>query len=341
MNDWTLMKVWNESLGKKEERKAEPRERLYASELGRSDIDLFLKLKGEQPTNEPDDRAYRKFNAGDLYEWFVSLILLKCGIYINKQQAVKFQLEGSLEVSGRLDFIAGGVPRYDEGLEEINKLISLLDMPPIFSFLSERIIAYFKANYPNGLKEKVLEIKSVAVHGFNKIESTGKAIAGHDLQAFHYAHGLQMEAAICYISRDDLRMYEVPILPNDQNLLERYKEKVERVSKAYFENIEPKPERMILFDKDELRFATNFNVQYSPFLTKLYGFKHPEEYKAIVGKPLVKWNSMINRVALGKKMTPLNLVSIEDIKKAGFDADKIMQYAATHKPLLETVEDEE
>lgn len=335
MNDWTLMKVWNESLGKKEERLPEPRERLFASELGRSDIDLFLKLKGEKPSNEPDDRAYRKFNAGDLYEWFVSLVLLKCGIYITTQTAVKLKLKDMLEVSGRLDFIAGGVPRYEEASEEISKLVTYLNMPPIFSFLSEKLIAYFKENYPDGLKEKVLEIKSVAVHGFNRIEATGKALGGHDLQAFHYAHTLGKEGAICYISRDDLRMFEIPILPNDQNLLDRYKAKVKKMTDFYNSNVMPNKEPLVLFDEDTLRFSTNFNVQYSSFLTMLYGFQHPEQYKNEIGKPVMRWNTAMARHSLGKKMTPKNLESIEEIRKAGFDVDLIMKTIETKKPILE------
>lgn len=338
MNDWTLMKVWNESLGKKEDRVPEPRERLFASELGRSDIDLILKLRGEKPSNEPDDRAYRKFNAGDLYEWFVSLILLKCGIYINTQTPVKFSLPGLLEVSGRLDFIAGGKPRYDDGLEEVNKIISTLNLPPLFSFMSERIVKYFKENYPDGLKEKVLEIKSVAVHGFNRIEKTGKALGGHDLQAFHYAKGLNMEAAICYISRDDLRMYEIPILPNDQSLLERYVAKVTKVSEYYHKNIMPNKEPLLLFDEITLRFSTNFNVQYSSFLTHLYGFAHPEEYREKVGKPVTRWNTALGRIAQGKKITPLNQKSLDEIKNAGFNVEAIVKKVETTKPLLEEEE---
>jgi hypothetical protein len=88
-------------------------------------------------------------------------------------------------------------------------------MPPLFHQVTSNFIQILKAEYPDGLDEKVIEVKSTAVFGFNKVEKTNKALAGHDLQNFHYAKGLNMEGSLCYISRDDLRMYEIPILPND------------------------------------------------------------------------------------------------------------------------------
>jgi len=55
--NWTLAKVWNESIEKRSDRPVEPRQRIYASELGRADVDIFLKLKGEIPSNPPNARA--------------------------------------------------------------------------------------------------------------------------------------------------------------------------------------------------------------------------------------------------------------------------------------------
>lgn len=340
--DWSLMKVWNDSLIEKaaEIKPAEPRERMFASELGRSDIDIWMKLKGIQPSNNPDERAHRKFIAGDLTEWFIRLVLVKVGIYKGTQLPVKITLPDCIEVSGRLDFIAGGIPDFNQGQEAIDALIEELMLPPFFKTLSDNIIQYFRTNYPNGLKEKVLEVKSLAVHGFNRVEKTGKAIGGHDLQTFHYAHGLQKEAAICYISRDDWRMYEIPVMPNDQRLLAKYKEKVERVSGFYKRDEKPNQEPLYVFEEETLRFSTNFNVQYSNYLTMLYGFEHPEEYKDAVGKRVASWNRVLGRVAKGDKMTPKNLEALEDMKKAGFDADKIVEIIKTQKPLVEEEEEE-
>ncbi len=322
-NVWSLAKIWNKSLEKTIEREVEPRDRMYASELGRSDIDIFLKMMGEKPTNPPNDRAQRKFHAGDLYEWFVFLILKKCGILIKNQENVKNEIEGCVPVSGRLDFIAGGMPNYDEGQRKIDELIDELEMPPLFHQVTKNFIEILKTEYPNGLDKKILEVKSVAAFGFEKVEKTNKALAGHDLQTFHYSAGLQMEGALCYISRDDLRMYEIPILPNDIKLQEKYTEKVERVSGYYKDNQCPPPEPIILFDEDTGKFSKNFNVEYSPFLTKIYGIERPDLYDEEVSPIIGRWNRVLTRFKGGKPLTKDNESAFEEMTAKGFNIDSI------------------
>ena len=316
---WSLAKMWNKALEQTEERIAEPRERLYASELGRSDIDIFYKLQGEQPTNPPNARSQRKFHAGDLYEWFVLLVLKKCGILISNQENIKTEIEGCLPVSGRLDFIAGGKPDYTKGQERIDELINELEMPPLFHQVTKNFIEILKNEYPDGLDEKILEVKSVAVFGFDKVEKTNKPLAGHDLQTFHYAHGLQKEGDISYICRDDLRMYEIPILMNDPTLQRKYIDKVKNISKYYKENQCPPPEEMILFDKDTGKFSKNFNVEYSPFLKKIYGIERPDQYDEEVSPLIGRWNRILTRIAGDKDLTKDNEAGLEEMEKRGFN----------------------
>lgn len=338
---WSLSKIWNLALEQTQEREIVPRNKIYASELGRSDVDTWLKMQGTIPTNPPNDRAHRKFHAGDLYEWFVFLVLKKCGILINKQLPVKSQIEGCVEVSGRLDYIAGGIPDYETGQKKIDELIAELEMPPLFHQVTKNFIEILKKEYPQGLDEKVLEVKSVAVFGFNKVEKTNKALAGHDLQNFHYAKGLQMEGALCYISRDDLRMYEIPILPNDQKLLEKYEKKVKSISGYYLENQMPPAEPVILFDEDTYKFSKNFNVEYSPFLKKLYNIDSPDEYDKMFKQRIASWNRVLGRVAKGDKMTPKNIEALTDMRNFGFDVDQIIKEVVANAPAVVEEETEE
>lgn len=335
MNDvgkeWSLSSQWNQSLGRKNERPVEPRDRIYASELGRSDVDIFLKLMGETPTNPPNDRSYRKFDAGDLFEWFVRLVLIRSGIYIASQTPVKITLPDCIEVSGKLDFIAGGTPNFEQGQEEMKELIASLGLPDVFHRVSDNLIDYFKANYSTGLKKKVLEIKSVATYGFEKIEKTGKPLGGHDLQNFHYSFGLETEGSIVYICRDDLRMIEIPIMPNNEELFKRYAEKIQRVSKYYFDKQMPEPEPVVLFDSELGKFSKNFNVEYSPFLKKLYGIERPDEYDEMFGKTIKSWNGVMERIKLSKPMTAKNLIRLDEIKARGFDVDYVSKCARESK----------
>lgn len=333
--EWSLAKLWNKALESAEERIVEPRDRIYASELGRSNIDIFLKMQGEKPTNPPNDRSHRKMHAGDLYEWFVFLVLKKCGILISKQTRVKTTIEGCCEVSGKLDFVVGGVPDYEAGQQKIDELIEALEMPPLFHQVTKNFIEILKAEYPNGLDEKVLEVKSTAVFGFDKVEKTGKPLAGHDLQNFHYAKGLDMEGALCYISRDDLRMYEIPILPNDQKLLERYEKKVTEISAYYKANQIPDPEPLIIYDEDTFKFSKNFNVEYSPFLHKIYGIERPDQYDEEFSPIIGRWNRVLSRVKTGKTLTKDNEIAFDEMKARNFNADQIRADIISKNPIVE------
>lgn len=338
---WSLSKIWNKALEQSNEKVVESRDRIYASELGRSDIDIFYKMMGEIPTNPPNERSQRKFHAGDLYEWFVFLILKKCGVLIKKQESIKNQIEGCVPVSGRLDFIAGGKPNYDEGQKKIDELIAELEMPPLFHQVTKNFIDILKAEYPDGLDEKVLEVKSVATFGFDKVEKTNKPLAGHDLQLFHYAAGLQMEGSLCYISREDLRMYEIPILPHDQKLQKRYTEKVERVSKYYQENQLPPAEEVILFDEDTGKFSKNFNVEYSPFLTKIYGIERPDQYDEGISPIIGRWNRVLSRFKAGKTLTKDNEAALDEMRERNFDIDRIKDIIRKSPPVEGDIKEEE
>jgi hypothetical protein len=340
-NVWSLAKLWNKALESTNERVVEPRDRMYASELGRSDIDIFLKMQGEKPTNPPNERSQRKFHAGDLYEWFVFLILKKCGILLKKQIPVKTTLEGCVEVSGRLDFIAGGLPNYEEGQKKIDELINELEMPPLFHQVTKNFIEILKAEYPKGLDEKILEVKSVATFGFEKIEKTGKALAGHDLQNFHYVNNLQMEGALCYISRDDLRMIEIPIMPENEKLLKKYQEKVKRVSGFYKENQSPEPEPLILFDEDTGKFSKNFNVEYSPFLTKIYNIERPDAYDEVISPIIGRWNRILTRIKADKPLTKDNEAGLDEMIERNFDIDKIKKIIKKSSLVGEEITEEE
>ena len=199
---WSLSKIWNESLDQQEKRPVEARDRMWASELGKADVDIYLKMLGTEMTNPPNPRAMRKFEAGNIWEWIMELILRRCGVYKDSQEYMRTQIDGCVEVSGKLDFIAGGKVNY----EQAEALVNDFHFPSIFTRAITNVLAYFKANYPDGLDDKILEIKSVSSFGFDKVERTGQALAGHDLQLFHYLNKKQMDGAIVYIDRDSARM---------------------------------------------------------------------------------------------------------------------------------------
>lgn len=312
---WTLSKVWNESLDQQEKRPVEARDRMWASELGKADIDIYLKMLGTDMTNPPNPRAMRKFEAGNIWEWIMELILRRCGIYKDSQEYMRTKIEGCVEVSGKLDFIAGGKVNYDQA----EALVNEFHFPAMFTRAITNVLEYFKVNYPNGLDDKILEIKSVSSFGFDKVERTGTPLAGHDLQLFHYLNKKQLDGAIVYISRDDCRMIEIFVSKDDPILKQRYEEKVRKVSKFYFDKEQPPLEPKILFDETDLRFSKNFNVEYSSYLTLLYGFTDQQDYDDKVSPSVERWNRVLGRIREGKEMTANNEEALAEMAEAGWD----------------------
>ena len=317
---WTLMSLWNDALDAQAPRIYEPRERLWASELYGSDIDIVLKLRGEQPTNPPDARALRKMEAGNMVEDFVDSVLRRAGILKSTQDRITFNQDGLLEVSGKIDFLAGGIP--DEAM--IDKMIA--ELPPEESFRKRLIMKLKERMIGRNLETKIIEIKSAALFTFNKVEATGRPLRGHGLQAYHYARNGKMEAAIVYICRDDLRMIEIPVFPYMEELEDQYLSKIKRITDFYKSGELPPIEPLTEYDAETGKFSTNFKVQYSGYLTKLYGFNHPEEYggpKGLWSKKVKSWNSVLKRIACDKPMTASNQEYLKEIESLGYDLDFI------------------
>lgn len=312
----SISKVWNDSIEQGEERPIAPRNRIWASELGKSDLDIYLKLVGEEVSNPFDSRSRRKFEAGNLFEWIVQLILMRAGVYQSSQEWVGNQIHPKcLQVSGKLDHLIGGVPKYEEAKKEMEALA----LPAGFIRASEKILSYFQEKYPDGIPEQGIEVKSTSSYGIEKVYFTNKALAGHDLQAFHYAYKKQMPFNVLYICRDDLRMAEIPILPDNEELFNRYKTKIVSVSNYYNKKEEPPKEPEIVFDPDTERFSKNFNVEYSGYLKRNYGYETPDLFNEANQPKVEAWNRVVTRIKEGKELTEKNKERLAEMTEFGFD----------------------
>ena len=318
---WGFVEIWNNSLLEKNDRELTVRDKLWASELGKAPIDLWLKMRAIKPTNPPNARSLRKFEAGNVFEWIVSLILKRAGILREGQRWNSYQYPNCLPVSGKLDFIAGGKPDYEKWKSEMNNL----ELPDVFLRAGEKIIKYFTENYPMGLDEKPLEIKSVSAFMFDALERKKRASKIHKLQTFHYLKAENYPIAnIVYICRDDLRMMEFEI-NNPSEIENEYKKFIELLSKYHIANERPPIEKCIVFDNDIGKFAKNFNVAYSGYLTMLYGFANQKEFDDKYTPIVSRWNRVLDRVKKQKEMTDKNNLVLTEIKEAGFIIEEILK----------------
>lgn len=308
---WSFFSVWNESLEKRAERAESPRLHMWASELGKAHIDRYLKMSGVKPTNPPNSRSLRKFEAGNIWEWIVGLVLKRAGILVEAQKWVKYQYPGLLEVTGKIDYLAGGKPNWEKARDEIEKG----EYPDFIKRAAEGVINHLSEKFPNGLDIIPLEIKSTGQFMFEKYEKYQASDPTHRLQLFHYLKANDMpEGHIVYICKDDCRMLELAI-DNPSVVEDEYKKDIQEMTYYIKNRIQPEKESEVVWMPDTFRFAANWKVEYSNYLTMLYGYKDPMEFREKMDRQIASWNRVFNRVVKGDNMTKMNLEVIELMKK--------------------------
>jgi hypothetical protein len=310
-NTWSIVALWNKSFEAKPQRKIEKRDYIYASELGSAPIDVFLKMQGVPPTNPPNARSLRKFEAGNLIEFCLRFVLTRSGILKETQTAVKYALPGLLAVSGRLDFITGETLDFTQA----EKDIEALHLPEFFDFTAKRMIEYFKANYANiKLQQYIIECKSCSSFIFERNERANTANSNHQLQSFHYSKGLKLPAKIIYICKDDCRLQEYEIAPNQPDILKKYKAYIGLITRYYEAGERPHPEQPIEWDEQAFRFSKNWRIEYSNYLTMIYGFQQPDDFFNTYQPMVERMNRVYKRCVKGDKMTDANKEVIREAK---------------------------
>ena len=329
-HQWGFAQVWNKTLEDSEPREYKKRDRIWASELGNAPVDVWMKMQGNIPSNPPNPRSLRKFEAGNIWEWLAELILRRAGILQDKQEWVEFQFEGLLPVTGKLDFLAGGIPNYDKAENSLMEM----GLPDIFLRAGKNIVKQLKEKYPNGLESRVLEIKSSSTFIFDRIERTGHPLRNHSLQLFHYLKAKDMErGAVVYICRDDCRMFE-SLVSNPSAVGDDYKNTIEMLTKYHRSGERPPLEEPIEFDAEEGKFSKNWGIEYSGYLTELYGFKKPKDYYDKFSPLVSGWNRVLTRIEKGQKMTDNNKEKLIEMKEYGFDIAKIKELKEQFKAKL-------
>lgn len=300
-----------------EERQLVPRDYAYASELGGAMINRFLKMKAVEPTNKPNGRALRKMMAGNFTEAVVLYIFQRAGILLESQK--RFESDWTpISVHGKSDIIIGGRPNINQARSAAEQFKYFPEMHRISMAVIEGLL---DIEYP----ETLYEVKSIATYKADQFEKEGenaKPVPSHRLQAGFYAIERELPYSILsYICRDDLRMTEFYI-HNEQKIRDEiYNDTL--TLKGYLEaNQRPPLEPLILLEDG--KFSKNFAVEYSDYLTMLYGFKEPRDYSEHVKKDIARWNRVIVRYKKGDKITDKNKEVREEIELAGYNFEEIL-----------------
>lgn len=338
---WGFAEVWNQSLTVRPERPVIARDYVWASEIGGAMIDRYLKMTGVPQSNAPNTRSLRKFQAGDIWEWICALVLKRAGILIETQKKLNYQYPGLLRVSGKLDFLAGGQPDWRKARRELQ----FLGLPEMLHNASLAIINRLETTYGyEPLKPIVLEIKSTSSFMYQKYEETGQPNPNHRGQIFHYlkAEGLT-EGHIVYVCKNDCQLLEFGVF-NPSLAEDEYIADLRAITGYIQSSTQPPYEQEILFDDRRFRFEKNWKIEYSNYLTHLYGYKTPMEYRERVDKRVSDFTRVLKRCAVDANMTKKNQEVIQEARQWFPEWDTLVdraREAAKRNPKITQLTEEE
>jgi hypothetical protein len=311
-----IQQFWNKAV-MGEERTLVPRDYAYASELGGAMINRWMKMKGIEPSNKPNGRALRKMMAGNFTEAVVLYIFQRAGIL--KESQKRFESDWTpISIHGKSDIIIGGRPNIDQARSAAQQFEYFPEMQAISMKVIEGLM---DIEYP----ETLYEVKSIATYKadyFEKMGDNAKPVPTHRLQAGFYAIERELPYSILsYICRDDLRMTEFYIHNEKEIRDEIYNDTLKL--KGYLDaNQRPPLEPLILLEDG--KFSKNFAVEYSDYLTLLYGFEEPRDYSDHVKKDIARWNRVVVRYKNGDKITDKNKEVRDEIELAGYNFEQIL-----------------
>ncbi len=319
---WSFYQIWNESLEKDKSRELKERNNIWASELGGAMVDRYLRMKAIKPSNPPNPRSLRKFEAGNIWEAIIGYVLSRAGILQIRQDWLSYQYPNLLKVTGKLDFIAGGLPDYEKASRIVQNEFYWL--PSFVSEAIQNIVTKLKIQFPYGLEDIILEIKSCSSFMFEIYERRNEGSPQHKMQLFHYLIAKPMpEGHIVYISKDDARLIEIGVT-NPSVIEEYYKKDISEITYYINKNEQPPLEKPLVFDEMTSNFSANWKVGYSGYLIMLYDLKTQKDFDDKYKPVAERWNRVLGRIKEKKEMTDNNKDALQEMKDWGFDIDKIL-----------------
>lgn len=321
-----MRSVWNEA-ALRPERELKERDYLWASQLSRPLVDNYLSLKATKVTNPPNMRSRRKFLMGIMIEEMQGIIFTALGLRVNKQEEV--WTHGVLPVKGKIDFLVQGIPDYEKARHNISQLGFSQEFVDYMLAVVDRFESiYGQADFA----PMVRDCKSISEYAIQRVQN-GSGIIGHRMQLYHYLKGLNLPLGyVDYISKGDAIMEESKVEYPNTELEAQYNNTLEKLRGYLDANEQPPVEKLITW---EGKFSKNLDVEYSNYLTLLYGFDTPDDYRASVVGKISSWNRVLKRlkdVKEGKTtpsgkpitLTDKNKKALDELRAEGYDPDYLV-----------------
>jgi hypothetical protein len=325
--DWHLGEIWNEAAFI-EQKPLVKRDYVYASELGGSMVDRYLKMLAVPFTDPPNTRSLGKFLAGRMWEKSVKNVLKACGVYHRDEvKCNSSPYSDTLDVHGRCDFICGAF--------EIEFAQYQLDA--IKDFIDEDLYhkgcGIIKRLGGKPLKTKGIELKSCSSYVYDRVVKTKRPIPIHAQQGNYYQRFLKIPFDVSYISKDDSFMVDSQIDSDKMEPLLRAD--LEKITYFLLKSIVPPEEPLMSFNPITGNFEKNIQIEYSPYIS-MRGFASPFDFRKAVEPTTKRWNNVLTRYAkieggavtpTGKEMriSPQNKEVRQEIIASGYDFNELLQ----------------
>lgn len=271
---------WNKTVRRTNSTKS--RDYIVFSDLGRPFIDRYWKMKGEPVTNDFEDRVLRIFDGGKISEIIVLRALVMAGLLNQKNKYVEIPAtEKRLRQMGFLDCTIGGHIDFAKAKRLIEEYLTTYNLKIDNQLIEQKalnIIEGMKDKYNGEMEEMLVEVKSINSMSFwaHKNRDINNNFIGYphnELQAYGYMKATGLEKGILlYLSRDDYVMHEVGLILGNERLEKMYAEDVETMTEYYLTDKEPPKEQEVVYEERERKFAINWRVARSVYLTKIYGY---------------------------------------------------------------------
>ena len=139
------------------------------------------------------------------------------------------------------------------------------------------------------------------------------------------------------------------IVNDTDELFEEYRTDIKLISRAYANGFNakdvvkqmPPKEDLVLYEESLFKFAKNWNVEYSDYLTLLYGFETPEKYRNAWQFKINQWNRVFKRCVKGDRITDKNIEVIAEAKNHFPKWDKMVAAAKKAGAFVDNQEEED
>ena len=126
--------------------------------------------------------------------------------------------------------------------------------------------------------------------------------------------GEQLPGLIFYLSKDDGKIIEFRYELDNLDAKNFYLNDIAKMTNYYLRNEKPKIEPPLELDEDGY-FNLNWGIEYSQYLTLVYQYEEPKDYRDQWEPRKLRWNRVVDRVKEKKEMTKDNLLALDEMEK--------------------------